>query len=273
MKEIEEIGELRSRRARRGISLSSFISLISLLLGTLACNTLLPPRPAVEWDSAPDRLIVQAYTGGGMLYEPNAMPDARLWGDGRLVWVTYTGSGARQVFTATLTPDEMRALLASFVDAGFFGWDDHYSPGIVYDAPSTCLNVTLLSEVKSVCETLSGAPRAFGRLYSEVAGGAGHANTAALLVPQRGFLSVTPIGPALPSGNAVTAEWPAAAVGLALADVANSEGAWIEGPALSLAWEAINAEPLYPILHDGEGYYQAQLMVEGVTTFTPPEEP
>lgn len=270
MRELKEI-PLRAQRA--SISRISFISLIFLLFASLACNTLLPPRPAIEWDSAPDRLIVQAYTGGGMLYEPNAMPDARLWGDGRLVWVTYAGSGARQVFTATLTPDEVRALLASFVDAGFFGWDDHYSPGLVYDAPSTCLNVTLLSEVKSVCETLSGAPRAFGRLYNEVAGGAGHANTAAPFVPARGYLRITPLGPTLPSGNAITAEWPAAALGLALADLANSEGAWLEGEALALAWEATNAEPLYPILHDGEGYYQAQLMVEGVTTSQPPEEP
>jgi hypothetical protein len=244
---------------------------ITLLLASLACNTLLPPRPLVEWDPSPEALIVQANTGGGMLYEPNAMPEARLWGDGRLVWVIYDGSGARQVLAAMLTSDEVGHVLQGFVDAGFFGWDDHYSPGIVYDAPSTCLNVNLLTRSKSVCETLSGAPRAFGRLYGDLAAGAGQAGSA--FVPERGYLSLTDLGPALPAGSAVTAEWPAEALGVALADVAATPGQWLEGEALAFAWGTTNAAPLYPILHEGEHYYQAQLLVPGVTTMQPPEEP
>lgn len=249
----------------------SFISLISLISLALACNTLAPPRPPIEWDTSAGTVIVLADTGGGMLYEPNAVSDAVLYGDGTLRWVTYASGGARQVYVATLTADEVRAVLADFVDAGFFGWDPHYSPGLVYDAPSSCLHVTLASGVHSVCETLSGAPRAFGRLYQALASGAGHSGSP--YVPARGFLRVTDLGPTPPGGSAPFAEWPAASLGLSLADLAASDGAWLEGPGLAFAWEAVNAAPLNPLLREGEHFYQAQLMVPGVTIMQPPAEP
>lgn len=266
---MKELKEIRFRARGSFVSLFSTISLISLV--SLACNTLAPPRPPLEWDTSGGTVIALADTGGGMLYEPNAMADAVLYGDGTLRWVTYASGRARQVQVATLTPDEVRAVLAGFVDAGFFGWDPHYSPGLVYDAPSSCLHVTLSSGVHSVCETLSGAPRAFWRLYSDLAAGAGATGTP--YMPARGYLRVTDFGPTPPGGNATFAEWPAAALGLSLADVAATDGQWLEGPALAFAWETVNAAPLNPLLRDGDHFYQAQLLVPGVTIMQPPENP
>ena len=271
MKELTAGLELNGRPARKRSSFVSLISLTSLLFSSLACNALFPPRPVVDWDTRPEALIVEANTGGGMVYEPNAIPDGRLWGDGRLVWVEYDGSGARQVLTVQLTPDQQRATLAGFVEAGFFGWDDYYSPGVVYDAPSTCLRVALVSLTKSVCETLSGAPRAFGPLYGDLASGAGQAGAATPLAPTQGFLTAFAIGPALPEGSTAVA-WPAD-LGLPLDSLSQSAGQWLEPAPLALAWEAINAEPFYTLLRDGEIYYQAQLKVPGVTNLEPPEKP
>jgi hypothetical protein len=249
-------------------SVTFYQLLITLLLTQLACNTLLAPRPPVAWDASASALIIEANSSGGMLYEPNAIPDARLWGDGRLVWVDYHSSGARQVLTAALTPDKMRDVLAAYVSAGFYGWDDYYSPGVVYDAPNTCVRVALTGHSKSVCESLTGAPRAFRRLYNDMAGGLGLAGVP--FVPERGFLSVTAVGPDLPAGS-LSVEWPATSLGLTLEAIAASDGAWLETDALVLVWDAANAEPLYPILHDGDTYYQAQLKVPGVTTLEPEE--
>ena len=262
--------EIERRSVRRSISFSSFISLISLAVAALACNTLLPPRPPIDWDPSPTALIVESYKTFGMLYEPNAIPAARLWGDGRLVWVSNSSnSGARQVLTATLTPAEMRTLLASIINAGFYGWDEHYSPGEVFDAPSTCLRVHLTADSHSVCETLSGAPRALHTLTGKLGGGAGFTGTS--FVPGSGFLSVVSLGPDLPTG--AVAEWPARAAGQSLADIARTPGQWLEGEVLALAWDTTNATPLNPIFHDGGNYYQVKLQVPGVTTSEPPEEP
>ncbi len=240
----------------------SFVALAALGLATLACNTLLPPRPPIEWNAAPDAVIAQAHTGGGMLYEPNLTYEARLWGDGRLIWTDYDQGGARELFITTLSAADMTALLQDFVDAGFFGWDDTYSPGLVYDAPASCLSVSLAAAYQSVCEVLEGAPRQFGPLYSRLASGAG--GSAAPYLPERAYLSLTPAGP-----TASTVLWPAELTPT-LAAVASQGGAWIESDALTFAWASVNAEPLQPVFREGDAYYSVQLLVPGVTVISPP---
>jgi hypothetical protein len=202
-----------------------------------------------------------------MLYEPNAIYSARLWGDGRLIWVTYAPSGgARQVWAATLTPEAMMDLLQDIAGAGFFGWDDHYSPGIVYDAPSTCVRVTLAAVAHGVCETLSGAPVRFRELFSLLASGAGQSGVP--YVPEGGYLLLSPLlgGPtgSLPAG------WSPEATGLTLAEAAATGGLWLEGDALGFVWAGVNANPLQPVFSDGESYYTAQLLIPGVTVIAPP---
>jgi hypothetical protein len=244
------------------LRLSSFVLLI---LPALACNTLFPPRPPVAWNTTHDDIVIEASTGGGMLYEPNPMPFARLRGDGQLIWVESSGS-SRRVMVANLTPSQVRQLLQTIVDAGFFGWKDSYSPGVVYDAPSTCLNVNLSSASKSVCQTLSGAPAQFEDLLGLVGSGAGAA--AADYLPERGYLKVTPEGNGPAQGGPQAVAWPSQQLGLKLADV--GAGQWITGDALRLAWTVVNKNPLNPILQDGDVYYQAQLLVAGVTGMEPP---
>jgi hypothetical protein len=203
-----------------------------------------------------------------MLYEPNAIYSARLWGDGRLIWLTYDSPiGARAVWTATLTPEAMTTLLQDFVRAGFFGWDDHYSPGLVYDAPSTCLRVTLATLAHGVCETISGAPVRFRELFSLAASGAGQAGVS--YIPERGYLTLLPLG-GRPPGS-LAAGWSPEITGLPLAEAAATGGLWLEGDALAFVWQTVNASPLQPVFRDGESYYTAQLLIPGVTVIAPPE--
>jgi len=254
----------RMRRLRFVLRLTKW-SFVLFILPALACNTLLPPRPPVEWNAVVNNVVIQAYSGGGMLYEPNPIPLAQLRGDGRLIWVEG-GDNGRHVKVANLTTSQVRQLLQTIVDAGFFGWKDSYSPGVVYDAPSTCLSVSLTSVSKSVCETLSGAPARFHDLLSLLVTGAGV--TGADFVPERGYLKVTPLGSTPAPGGPLVVAWPSQQLGLKLAEV--GPGQWVEGDALRLAWSVVNASPLNPILQEGEVYYQVQLLVSGVTGIEPP---
>jgi hypothetical protein len=240
----------------------AWLPCLGQLLAALACNTLLPPRPPIEWNASPDTVAAEAHTGGGMLYEPNLTYHARLWGDGRLIWTEYDGQGGRELLVTTLSAADMTALLQDFVDAGFFGWDNTYSPGLVYDAPASCLSVSLAAAYQSVCEVLEGAPRQFWPLYSRLASGAG--GTASPYLPERAYLSLTPAGP-----TATALPWPAE-LSPALADIASQGGAWIDGRALAFAWDLVNAEPLQPILSEGDAYFSVQLLVPGVTVIAPP---
>jgi hypothetical protein len=240
-------------------------SIVLFFLPALACNTLFPPRPPVAWNADPASVILQGSTGGGMLYEPNPMPFVRLRGDGQLIWVVGTGSG-RQVKTAQLGSDQVRQVLQTVVDDGFFGWKDSYRPGVVYHAPETCLTVSLSSGSKSVCEILSGAPARFHDLLSWLGSGAGA--TGSDFVPQRGYLKVTPLGSGPAQGGQPAVAWPSQQLGLRLAGV--GAGQWVEGDALRLAWNVMNNDPLNPVLQDGDSYYQLQLLVPGVTGLEPP---
>jgi hypothetical protein len=246
------------------------LPLLALGAALLACTALFPPRPTLEWDTAPESLVAQAHTGGGMEYLPNDTYDARLWGDGRLVWTEYASDGSRQLYTALLPPEAMRPLLQQFVDAGFFGWAEHYSPGEVFDAPSSCLSVHLAAASHSVCETLEGAPDRFHELYRLIASGAEQPPT--VYAPAEGYLLLTPIGPDIAAGSQAPIAWPAQSLGLSLAEVAAGAGsAWLEGEALAFAWSAVNTNHYHPVFTEGEQAYGVQLLVAGVTVEGPPE--
>ena len=241
--------------------------LAALLLTQLACATLLAPRPKAEWDTRPEALIVRSSSCCGLVpntFVENYIPEAQLWGDGRLVWVQHLSSGERRVLTAGLTPAEIEALLQDIVDAGFFGWNDNYADYSVTDMPSTCLQVHTLSASHSVCEYYRGAPRAFHRLIGDLGNGLGR--TGVDFVPERGYLTAYPHH--TNQGVSANWQWPAEAVGFSLAEAEN--GRWIDGAALELAWSITNANSWNTLVQDGVNYYEVTVLVPEVSWVTPP---
>ncbi len=251
-------------------SIANYLLLITLLLLS-ACSALLPPRPDLTWDPSPTALVVRASECCGLVprtFLDNYIPEAQLWGDGRLVWVENANGGARRIFTATLTPAEMEALLEDCVEAGFFGWQDNYADHSVTDLPSTCLQVTLLSTTKSVCEYYQGAPQTFHRLFADLSAGAGQTGTEFL--PQRGYLTAYPLPAAQPPPSP-NWQWPAASLGFSLADA--QAGRWVDGPALDFAWSITSANYWNTLVQDGDNYSEITVIVPELSWVSPPEEP
>lgn len=248
------------------LSLPALGALAALLCSQLACNTLFPPRPKVEWDTDPGVLVIRASFGGGLVpqnFALNAIPDAQVWGDGHLVWVDYGTNGERRVLEGDLTPDQLEAFLTRAVNAGFFGWENVYSNPDVYDAGTQCLSLSLLSESKSVCEYYEGAPRAYHQLYNDLAGGLDLDGTD--YVPARGYLTAQRMGDSY--SQPVALHWPVDSLGLSLGDAQG--GVWVEGEALKLAWRTVNTN-LYSVVQEGEAYYQLIVQVPGVSQSEPP---
>jgi hypothetical protein len=241
------------------------LALSVLVLATLACSTFFPPRPTIEWDTSPDAIIVESYTAGGLVpqnFALNQIPDARVWGDGRIVWVEYASGGGRRVLEGHLTPDEMTALLERFVEAGFFGWDDFYQPSYqVFDAGTTTLRVNLLGTQKSVSEYFEGAPPKFAELAAWLAQGAGVSG--ANFVPTRAYLTALPITSAQPPDY----NWPDEAAGFTLAEAAS--GRYVEGEALTHAWQIVN-QNMYAVVRSGGQTYQLVVQVPGLALVEPP---
>jgi hypothetical protein len=241
------------------------IAFLTLALAALACNALLPPRPELKWDTSPDALIIETYVAGGLVpinYQKNYIPEARVWGDGRILWVESSG-GTRRVLEGHLSEDELRALLQKISEAGFFGWDDFYQPReMVYDAGTTTLTVNLLDTHKSVSEYFQGAPAKFHELAAYLGDGAGASG--ADFVPTRAYLTALPFGDDNIKSDYV---WPDESAGFTLAEAVG--GRYIEGEALEFAWQVVK-QSMNAILESGGQRYQLLVQVPGVSLEAPP---
>lgn len=242
-----------------------FLLVVALSLAALACVTVLPPRPVLEWDTSPDAVVIEAYVVGGMVpmnYHQNYIPEVRVFGDGRVVWVEWQDAH-RTVLEGHLTQDELRTVLEEFSSAGFFGWENFYEPdSMIYDAPTSTLRVNLLSINKSVSEYVEGAPAQYGVLWARVASGAGA--TGAEFVPENGYLLATLING---TGFTATHIWPDEATGLTLSEV--TAGQYVQGEALAAAWRIINESQYATVESDGALYFIA-LQIPGISYQAPP---
>lgn len=218
------------------------------------------------WDKSPDAVLISATNCCGFvpaIFLQNALPDAQLWGDGRLVWVVYREAGARQVFEGRLSEVQIEDLLDEFEVAGFYTWDELYQNPMVADYPTKCVAVNLVESTKQVCEYYEGAPQAFHDLYARLAGGAGLAETP--FTPERAYVTSLRLDTSQGDVSRVDLVWPA--------DIAElhalESGGWLEGELLQAAWEAVNANPWGPVIQAGEVYYMLAVQVPGLSLQAP----
>jgi len=232
--------------------------------------TVLPPYPEIKWDTRPEALIVRGtqccgYVSGTFIQ--NYIPDVKIWGDGRIIWTQYSftqNTSRRRVLEAHLTPEQMTELLQRAVNDGFFGWKDEYIEPDAYDYPYQCLSIGLASMSKMVCEYAEGAPQAYHTLYDYLADGIGMRGTD--FGPTQGYLDTT-----LPNyGNqpSTPTPWLTDSLGFSLSEA--TDGKWIEGEALALAWRAVNANPWEATLQEGEVYYLITVKIPGFSEMEPP---
>ena len=246
----------------------TFLSSLALLsIATLACATLIPLVPDLEWDSSPDRVIVSYDCFAGLVpmeYINNAMPVFRLWGDGRAIWVEDQMGGGRKVFTATFTPDEVRALLNEMATRHFFTMADTYEPGYeIMDGGACQMQVNLLSLTKSVSElTGSQPPDDLRTLEGWLSSGAGHAGDP--YVPERGYIIATPLQDPVSTATRV---WPEDGIGGVRLEDAQG-GLLVEGEALRAAWDIVNTD-IYATVASGQSTYRIAVQIEGVTSQWP----
>lgn len=227
--------------------------------------------PAIEpvWPVDPNQVIVSATFCCGFttpLVPRNYIAEATIWGDGRIVWVTYEAQGQRQVWQGMLTSAQMEAFLQQAIDAGFFSWEERYADQTIADAADQCLTINLTGQTKQVCQYVQGAPAAFATLYQTVAAGAGATGTPYL--PENGYLQATVLELPADSNAVITAEWPADQLGFSLSEA--PEGRWVEGEILRTAWEIVNANWQGMLVQEGETVYEISVQLTDVSLIEPP---
>lgn len=212
----------------------------------------------IDWNHNSDAKVVEVTFCCGFvpyLYVLNYIPEAQIWGDGRIVWSQVDDNGMRKVRQARLTTAELTELLEEILSAGFLDWDERYEDLNVADASDRCIKLTLSSIAKQVCEYVKGAPEAFSGLFEKLAGGAG--KTGQDYIPSRGYLIAHPVQR---DANEITVDmdWPSDA-GFSLGEAVS--GQWIEDALLQTVWELINGRPWANIVREGENIYELSLQI------------
>lgn len=241
--------------------------LIYLLLLT-ACRLEITPI-VVDWDHAPGTLVVEADTVGGPIsYEAtlNHVPHARVWGDGRVVWVERRDDGSSVVWEGHLPQEALSNLLRFVVEEGFFDWQDHYQPqGPADNLPFSHITVNMIDRSKTVSQYFEGAPVGFWRIYRRIGQDVPDAHP---LTPQRGLLRAWPRDDSPATTPAIP--WPADA-GFALADVVVATR-WIEGPLVAFVWDGLRQRSDEALFADGGVRYALTLQVPGLSWREPQDE-
>ncbi len=228
--------------------------------------------PPLVWEKDPQAVVISATFCCGFVPQlavTNYIPEAQIWGDGRIVWVVQEDTGSRSVFQAQLSPDEITELLEQLAKAGFFGWEPRYGDFTVTDLADQCLQVNLESGSTAVCEYYKGAPQAFHELYDLITSGAGKRGS--IYTPEVGYLTVRALGAAEQAApEDINLDWDAAGLNLRLDKV--GDGEWIKGPGLELAWKAVNARPWLPVVKSGDTIYEIGLQIPGLSREVPPAQ-
>lgn len=239
-----------------GVTLTS----ISTLAAT--ATPFAPPAStagSLAWDTSPQALIIRTYSDCcEMAYDSTGyIPEAQVWGDGRIVWASATGAGGRTVLTGQLSPQQLTELLQSFVDEGFFSWQDNYQTYLGGTLRATHITVNISGASKTVTE-LQGAPAAYYDLLNALRVGAGALPNP--YTPTRGYLTAKLFG----GDPGALPQWPATAAGFTLDQVGS--GRYIEGEPLAFAWALVNKGPNAPVYAQSNGQlYVIMVQIPGLS--------
>jgi hypothetical protein len=230
------------------------------------------PAPAVKWNTSPEAQIVSATYCCGHVPEAiqlNYIPDAQIFGDGRIVWVQTAADGQRKLLEGKLPQDQLARFLQSAVNLGFFDWQELYTvANSPTDMASKCLFIQVERQSKRVCEYFKGAPQPFHDLYSIVAQGGGV--TGQEFTPKTGFLIARMLdGPAPTNGQAGVMTWDSTATGFSLSQAA--EGVWLKGTVLEAAWMLVNVSSRGTFVIENGKLYQVSLQIPGLSMVQPPK--
>jgi len=243
--------------------------LMAYIASLVACRIDIVPL-TVEWDPDPEALIVEIDTFGGPVPQPQALnhiPDARIWGDGRIVWVERQKDASRVVRQGQLSKQELTQLARFVVEEGFFDWHEHYQPdNPPPDMPTSHITVNLADQSQTVSQYFGGAPAGFWRIYDRIQTLVPDGEP---LAPQRGWLRAWPHETDLPDDEMLP--WPTDA-GFTLSE-ATDAGRWIKAPILTLVWDALNRSGGYAttraVFREGEKAYSLTVQVSGISLYEP----
>ena len=230
------------------------LSIVFLLVVIPGCfYSLFFWSPEPRWDQSPDALIISVVP----MYQEidyNYIPDFRVWGDGRIVWVEHLAIGGRKVYEGYLSHDEMEQIIVDFIDADFFkGYELFNNKDYAFDH----LDINLLDVARS--ELIDRENEEVFALVNLLKQGAGV--NVVQYSPERATLYAISLDETgLPKGLIPQYVWPDDQFGYTLSPELVRE---ITSNDLLFAWEIVNST--HPIVESNSEYFWIAITIPGIT--------
>jgi len=249
--------------------LTVIVALVLITVVTAILYLFLPLRVETEWDTSPDTRVIKVrdYFGES---DYNDIPDAQVWGDGRIIWVERRADGERRVLEGYLSDKEMLLLITQLIDAGFFkGYRRFPSWNIEF---GRWLNVNLANDYYEVLVIPLDPRLKYDNeivldLVDFLKSGAG--TTGVDFTPTVGRLIVYPVeDTSLPADAKAEYHWPDDEFGYGLEAVYTNKPhneRLITGEELSFAWGIVNSPT--PLVESRGKVYWIAVVVPNVSSF------
>lgn len=234
-----------------------------LLLSVAACLLYLffPPKPKAEWNTSPGASIIMVDRLGRSHVDYGYIPDARVWGDGRIIWVEYDSGGRRRVLEGHLSTEAMAQLINQFIEAGFFKGHRRFNWGGVL-GPYVEIWLSDAHHTIAIGGTSDYDNESVLELVALVKSGAG--TEGVTFTPTEGTLFAFPREKVdVPPDAEARFQWPDEEFGYGLEQVYESGGEIeITGKELTFAWEIVS----YPasLVESGGQVYWIAVVVPGI---------
>lgn len=224
-----------------------------------------------DWPRSPDTIVVRLDArneAGNPVQVLNAIPPCTLWGDGRVVWVTWDEYGAQQVLEGRASDAAIRAFLEYVIGQGFYNWEDDLAPADPATALTETITVNLYGEVRTVRRYNSWPDGAYEAILERCAQ---LSTTPVLVLPWGGWLSAVEVArnDTLPRWY-----WPSDLPFTPADLVANGEARWLRGEYIDEIW-AIVRDPASgaQVIGPDERAYHLALAVPGISRDAAPPPP
>jgi len=138
----------KSPPAHKKTALNALVWTVAALL--VFCGGCRQEELSLEYDPSPGNLVVEMRTGGGIPTPwVDGIPEFRLYGDGRVI-KRPDGDERKPMVEDKLTPGQVRSLLESIRDTGFFGLNSEYANRKIMDGVTRRITVNLKEQKKEV---------------------------------------------------------------------------------------------------------------------------
>ena len=190
-------------------------------------------HPKAEWDTSPDNVVISYDAFGEIDY--GYIPDFRVWGDGRIVWVERDQNFTRKVYEGYLSQNQLKEIIEQFVDAGYYKWFGNKNSSPVN------ISIGLLNSYKQDSFDTNGK---ISKLAEYLESGAGV--DAKEFIPTVGYLYVFPIKKtAYKNTNVIPVQWAGNKYESSFENFERTfpSGKEISDDELDFVWQIVNHSP------------------------------